>query len=280
MSFFADVVVCREAAEPSGIATTGIVGLSGMGQRVAIMSGPSHSRLKLQDLHLAQGGRTVLEHVDGDIKPAAITALIGANGAGKSTLIQAIMGELRPISGKVVCSVDNARRAWLPQQLALDLTFPMSVEELVMTGSWPSHGALKGYCAAHYRKGRDIMARLGISHLAHRPLGELSGGQRQRALIGRTLMQEAELLLLDEPFANVDSDTVNVLIPILRQMADDGATIIIVLHDMDHLSRLADEVLLLSGGHGRWVAPDALLPSHAPAQVVPFTLGECHAGTS
>ena len=124
------------------------------------------------------------------------------------------------------------------------------------------------------------MARLGISHLAHRPLGELSGGQRQRALICRTLMQEAELLLLDEPFANVDSDTVNVLIPILRQMADDGATIVVVLHDMDHLSRLADEVLMLSGGHGRWVTPDALTPSYAPAQAVPFTLGERHSGTS
>lgn len=256
------------------------MGFGGVGQRVAAVSEPSLSRLQLQDLHLAQGGRTVLEHVSGDIKPAAITALIGANGSGKSTLIQAIMGELRPTSGKVVCHVDDARRAWLPQQLALDLTFPMSVEELVMTGSWPSHGALKGYCAAHYRKGRDIMARLGISHLAHRPLGELSGGQRQRALIGRTLMQEAELLLLDEPFANVDSDTVDILIRILRQMADDGATIVVVLHDMDHLSRLADEVLMLSGGHAHWVAPSALKHSHAPAQVVPFTLGERHAGTS
>ena len=82
------------------------------------MSKSSLSRLHLQDLHLAQGGRTVLEHVDGDIKPNAITALIGANGAGKSTLIQAIMGELRPISGKAICHVDEARRAWLPQQLA------------------------------------------------------------------------------------------------------------------------------------------------------------------
>ncbi|WP_106374937.1 metal ABC transporter ATP-binding protein [Vreelandella songnenensis] len=234
--------------------------------------------LQLENLHLAQGHRTVLEHVDGDIKPGAITALIGANGAGKSTLIQAIMGELRPVSGKVTCRVPSERRAWLPQQLALDLTFPMSVEELVMTGSWPSHGALKGYCAAHYRKGRDIMARLGISHLAHRPLGELSGGQRQRALIGRTLMQEAELLLLDEPFANVDSDTVDILIRILRQMADDGTTIIVVLHDMDHLQRLADEVLMLNGGHARWMAPAALTQQQAPAQAVPFTLGGHHAG--
>ena len=222
----------------------------------------------------------MLEHVDGDIKPNAITALIGANGAGKSTLIQAIMGELRPISGEVRCTVPKERRAWLPQQLALDLTFPMSVEELVMTGSWPSHGALKGYCAAHYRKGREIMARLGISHLAHRPLGELSGGQRQRALIGRTLMQEAELLLLDEPFANVDSDTVDILIRILRQMADEGATIVVVLHDMDHLNRLADEVLMLSDGHGRWVAPSALTHQHTPAQAVPFTLGGHHAGSA
>jgi zinc/manganese transport system ATP-binding protein len=244
------------------------------------MKETSPARLQLHDLHLAQGERTVLEHVAGSFQPGAITALIGANGAGKSTLIQALMGELRPISGEVVCTVPKKRRAWLPQQLALDLTFPMSVEELVMTGSWPSHGALKGYCAAHYRKGREIMARLGISHLAHRPLGELSGGQRQRALIGRTLMQEAELLLLDEPFANVDSDTVEILIRILRQMADEGATIIVVLHDMDHLQRLADDVLMLSGGHGRWMAPSALTHAQAPTQVVPFTLGEHHVGTA
>lgn len=244
------------------------------------MKETSPARLQLHDLHLAQGERTVLEHVDGSFQPGAITALIGANGAGKSTLIQALMGELRPISGEVVCTVPKKRRAWLPQQLALDLTFPMSVEELVMTGSWPSHGALKGYCAAHYRKGREIMARLGISHLAHRPLGELSGGQRQRALIGRTLMQEAELLLLDEPFANVDSETVEILIRILRQMADEGATIIVVLHDMDHLQRLADDVLMLTGGHCRWMAPSALTHSQAPAQVVPLTLGEHHVGTA
>ncbi|NOG31257.1 ABC transporter ATP-binding protein [Halomonas sp. TBZ9] len=244
------------------------------------MSYKTPSRLILHDLHLAQARRSVLEHVSGEFKAGAITALIGANGAGKSTLIQAIMGELSPISGEVVCAIPPERRAWLPQQLALDLTFPMSVEELVMTGSWPSHGALKGYCAAHYRKGRDIMARLGISHLAHRPLGELSGGQRQRALIGRTLMQEAELLLLDEPFANVDSETVSVLVPILRQMADDGMTLIVVLHDMDHLQRLADEVLLLEGGRAYWMLPSELVSAHRPVNPLPFTSGGHYVGTA
>lgn len=244
------------------------------------MSHRVHTRLQLHDLHLAQGRRMVIEHLHGDFLPGAITALVGANGAGKSTLIQAIMGELRPVSGRVHCSIAKARRAWLPQQLALDLSFPMSVEELVMTGTWPSHGSLKGYCAAHYRKGRDIMARLGISHLAHRPLGELSGGQRQRALIGRTLMQEAELLLLDEPFANVDRETVDILVNIFRQMAQSGVTLIIVLHDMDHLKRLADEVLVLSHGHGRWMAPEALSEPHMPAQPVPFNMGGSYAGTA
>lgn len=223
--------------------------------------------LWLENLHLAQGQRSVLEGIDGAVAGGAVTALIGANGAGKSTLIKALMGELRPLAGKVHCTVPRAWRAWLPQQLALDLTFPMSVEELVMTGTWPSHGALKGYCAAHYRRGREIMARLGISALAHRPLGELSGGQRQRALIGRTLMQEAALLLLDEPFANVDGETVDILIPIVRQMADDGATVIVVLHDMEHLKRLADNVLLLRDGGGEWLSPDAIAPPGASAHV-------------
>lgn len=243
------------------------------------------SRLQLEDLQLARGGRTVLEHLDGSFQDGAVTALIGANGAGKSTLISAIMGMLRPVAGRVACQVPRERCAWLPQQLALDLTFPMSVEELIMTGTWPSHGALKGYCAAHYRRGREIMARLGISHLAHRQLGELSGGQRQRALLGRTLMQEAELLLLDEPFANVDIETVDVLMEVLRDMAREGATIIVVLHDMEQLSRLADDVLMLAGGHGRWVSPEALLERHSGltprAPRLPLTFPEpANAGTA
>lgn len=243
------------------------------------------SRLQLHDLQLARGGQTVLEHLDGRFQDGAITALIGANGAGKSTLIAAIMGMLAPVAGSVECRVPRERCAWLPQQLALDLTFPMSVEELIMTGTWPSHGALKGYCAAHYRRGREIMARLGISHLAHRPLGELSGGQRQRALLGRTLMQEAELLLLDEPFANVDIETVDVLMEVLRDMARQGATIIVVIHDMEQLARLADDVLLLTGGHGRWVSPDALLDHHSGlvprAPRLPLTFPDAsHAGTA
>jgi zinc/manganese transport system ATP-binding protein len=234
---------------------------------VELMASPTAPRLRLCDLQLAQGNRTVLEHVDGEFRDGAITALVGANGTGKSTLIQGIMGMLKPIAGRVECTVPKEHRAWLPQQLALDLSFPMSVEELVMTGSWPSHGALKGYCAAHYRKGREIMARLGISHLAHRPLGELSGGQRQRALLGRTLMQEAELLLLDEPFANVDVETVNVLMTVLRDMANDGVTLIVVLHDLEQLSQLADEAVVLAGGHARWVAVESFLQApqaHAP----------------
>ncbi|HSP57919.1 MAG TPA: metal ABC transporter ATP-binding protein [Halomonas sp.] len=243
------------------------------------------TRLQLDDLQLARGGQTVLEHLDGHFMDGAITALIGANGAGKSTLIQAMMGMLRPVAGKVLCQVPRERRAWLPQQLALDLTFPMSVEELIMTGSWPSHGAFRGYCAAHYRRGREIMARLGISHLAHRPLGELSGGQRQRALLGRTLMQEAELLLLDEPFANVDTETVDVLMTVLREMADNGATLIVVLHDMEQLARLADDVLILAGGHGRWASPEALLERYAgqppKAPRLPLTFPDTlHAGTA
>lgn len=227
------------------------------------------SRLRLDDLQLAQGERTVLERLSGRFHDGAITALLGANGAGKSTLIQAIMGVLSPLAGRIHCDVPKARRAWLPQQLALDLTFPMSVEELVMAGSWPTRGALRGYQPAQYRQAREVMRRLGISQLAHRPLGELSGGQRQRALLGRTLMQGAELLLLDEPFANVDSDTVDVLAQVLREMADQGTTIVVVLHDLEQLARLADCVLMLAGGRGYWSTPQAILDRHGVAGRAP-----------
>ncbi len=211
--------------------------------------------LTLESLSLAQGNRMVLENIDGHFEAGTITALVGANGAGKSTLVQGIMGELRPVSGRVRCEVPNARRAWLPQQLALDLTFPMSVEELVMSGCWPTHGSFERYGAAEYRRGQAVMQRLGLQAFEHRPLGELSGGQRQRALLGRTLMQEAQLLLLDEPFANVDAATVEVLIDVLRTMAAEGAAIIIVLHDHDQMTRLADRILRLDRGHGTWSTP-------------------------
>ena len=225
------------------------------------------SLLHLDHLTLAQGGRIVLDDICGDVPRGKITALIGANGAGKSTLIAGIMGVLKPISGQVRCDIPKERRAWLPQQLALDLRFPMSVEELIMTGCWPTHGALKGYSPDRYHQARDIMHRLDISHLAHRPLGELSGGQRQRALLGRTLMQNAELLILDEPFANVDSATVDVVSRVLRSMADQGVTVIVVLHDAFQMQQLADRVLLLCHGRAQWHDPQAMLRdtvSHDP----------------
>lgn len=217
------------------------------------------TQLRLEHLTLARSGRVVLDDISGDFGSGRITAIIGANGAGKSTLVSSIMGELPPLSGHIRCNVPSERRAWLPQQLVLDLTFPMSVEELIMTGCWPTHGALRGYCSRCYGRGRDIMERLGISHLAHRPLGELSGGQRQRALLGRTLMQDARLLILDEPFANVDAQTVEVLNRVLRGMAEEGVTILVVLHDQQQLAELADDVMLLAQGKSYWYSRDQIM---------------------
>ncbi|WP_110670817.1 metal ABC transporter ATP-binding protein [Salinicola halophilus] len=228
--------------------------------------------LTLEAVSLAQGNRMVLENVEGTFAPGSITALVGPNGAGKSTLVQAIMGVLKPIRGRIHCGVPSDRRAWLPQQLALDLTFPMSVEELVLTGCWPTHGSFKRYGPEEYRRGQAVMQRLGLQAFEHRPLGELSGGQRQRALLGRTLMQKAQLLMLDEPFANVDAATVDILIEVLRDMAAEGVSIIIVLHDHDQMRRLADRVLWLDRGRATWVAPSSLdaasgatLSNHATA---------------
>ena len=154
----------------------------------------------------------------------------------------------------------------------------MSVEELVMTQESPSHGALKGWGSTAV-KGRDIMARLGISHLAHRQVSASFRWPAPAGLDWAYVNAGSRLLLLDEPFANVDSDTVDILIRILRQMADDGTTIIIVLR-YGPFAPLADEILMLNGGHARWVAPSELHHQQLPAQAVPFSLGEHHAGTA
>jgi zinc/manganese transport system ATP-binding protein len=182
-----------------------------------------------------------------------MTAIVGPNGAGKSTLIKGVMGMLRPMSGRVL--VEGAGRcdlAWLPQAAELERGFPITVYELVAMGAWRRVGAWRHFSASEHERVWEALSAVGLPDVGDCIVGTLSGGQLQRALFARLLLQDAGVLLLDEPFAAVDSHTIEDLIALLSLCHTQGRTVIAVLHDLDLVRRHFPHTLLLSGHVVAW----------------------------
>ncbi|MEM9715908.1 MAG: ABC transporter ATP-binding protein [Pseudomonadota bacterium] len=160
-----------------------------------------------------------------------LTAIVGPNGAGKSTLLRGIGGELTPLTGQI----DRKHKdiAYLPQQAAIDRSFPISVYDFVAMGLWHRFGAFGGMNAQSRADLARAIDAVGLTGLDHRSIGQLSGGQFQRALFARLLLQDARLVLLDEPFTSIDAKTTADLLRIVKQWHGDGRTVIAVLHDYD-----------------------------------------------
>lgn len=181
-----------------------------------------------------------------------ICALIGMNGSGKSTLFKTLMGVLRPESGRVrLLGADPAaaRRAglvgYVPQSEAVDWSFPLSVREVVMTGRYGRLGPARRPRRADHEAVEAALERVELGELAERQIGALSGGQRKRAFVARGIAQGASVLLLDEPFAGVDRRSEATITRLLRELAADGATVLVSTHDLHALPSLADEAALL-----------------------------------
>lgn len=181
------------------------------------------------------------------------TALVGPNGSGKSTLLKAVAG-LLPVASGVVRVHGNPvgachhRVAYLPQRGEIDWGFPISVERLVLTGRYVH----LGWLSWPGRRDREIASaaldRLGLSDLAGQQIGKLSGGQQQRALLARALAQEADLLLLDEPFNAVDARTQDTIYEAMRSLRDGGKTLVVATHDLSRLDGAFDAVVRLRDG--------------------------------
>ncbi len=174
-------------------------------------------------------------------------ALVGPNGAGKSTLLKGIMGQLSPLEGHIrFHELAKSDIAYLPQQNMVDRSFPISVQEMVSLGAWQHMGAFSRLRSKHKKKVSFALHKLGLEGFEKRMIGSLSGGQMQRVLFARLLVQEADLILLDEPFTGVDSRTTLDLLHQIRHWHVEGKTIIAVLHDIEQVRSNFEHCLLLS----------------------------------
>lgn len=214
---------------------------------------PAVAGIALDRVSFGWRGRQAVTELSGVFTPGSMTAIVGPNGAGKSTLIKGIMGVLRPMGGSV--RVEGAARrdlAWLPQATDLDRTFPITVYELVAMGAWRRVGAWRRFASGERERVQRALAAVGLSGAGDLIAGTLSGGQLQRALFARLLLQDAGVLLLDEPFTAVDTHTTEDLMTLLCDCHAQGRTVIAVLHDMDLVRAHFPRTLLLSGRQVAW----------------------------
>lgn len=185
--------------------------------------------LEFRNLTLGYQGHAAVHHLGGDVQRGSLTAVVGANGSGKSTLLKGIAGILTPISG--ACVPSFRRLAYLAQQSELDRAFPARVVDLVSLGHWQTRGLLGRITAGDKARLSKCLDAVGLTGFEKRPIDSLSGGQMQRALFARTMLQDADLILLDEPFNAVDARTIADLIEVIKGWVAEGRTVLCVLHD-------------------------------------------------
>jgi zinc/manganese transport system ATP-binding protein len=209
--------------------------------------------LTFRDLTLGYNSHPAVHHLNGAVKAGSLTAVVGANGSGKSTLMKGIVGVLKPMAGACL-NTRNARVAYLPQQSELDRSFPARVVDLVSLGLWPRRGLLGRFTRQDHEEVSKALKAVGLEGFETRPIDTLSGGQLQRALFARVLVQDAELILLDEPFNAVDAKTVNDLIQLIKRWHGENRTVMVVVHDLDLVREHFPETLLLARRPVAWGA--------------------------
>jgi len=207
--------------------------------------------LEVHDLTVAYDRKPVLWDIDMKIPPGKLIGIVGPNGAGKSTLIKAVMGLLPNTSGFIRLfdkPLDEVRQdvSYVPQRESVDWEFPASVRDVVLMGRYGKLGLFKRPRKADVHAAMDALRKVGMEAYANRQISQLSGGQQQRVFLARALAQQAELYLMDEPFAGVDAATEKTIITLLREMTAQGKTVIVVHHDLQSVSTYFDWVILLN----------------------------------
>lgn len=206
--------------------------------------------LVVKDLKVSYEHSSALWGIDFVISSGQIVGIIGPNGAGKSTLLKALLGIIKPISGTAeffgqCLKKIKERVAYVPQKEIVDWQFPTTVFDVVLMGRYPYLGLLKWYRKSDKQKATCLLKLMQMESLKDRQISELSGGQQQRLFIARALMQEAELLILDEPFAGVDKVTEMLIMDVLVKLKAEGKTILMVHHDLNTVEAYFDSLIIL-----------------------------------
>ena len=199
--------------------------------------------IKLRDVTLGYDGHPAVHHLSGAFGRGSLTAIVGPNGSGKSTLLKGIIGQLTPLGGRIE---RRGEIAYLPQSAEIDKSFPATVNELVALGLWRERGAFGAITRADRERIAAALHAVGLEGFAARPIDTLSGGQMQRALFARVILQNAPVVLLDEPFAAIDDRTVGDLMHLVGHWHEEGRTVVAVLHDIELVRRHFPQALLLA----------------------------------
>ena len=201
----------------------------------------------VEDLTVAYERHPAIHHIRGYFAAGSLTAIVGPNGAGKSTLVKAIAGTIRPAGGRIRRDpAGPASLAYLPQLSEIERSFPITVLDTVMLGAWRRIGWHRAAGKAEMDAALAALDAVGLAHFEQRGVSTLSAGQFQRVLFARLMVQNAPLILLDEPFTALDTKTTRDLLALVERWHGEGRTIIAVLHDFDQVRAHFPDSLLLA----------------------------------
>jgi zinc/manganese transport system ATP-binding protein len=238
--------------------------------------------LQFRDLTLGYDRHPAVHHLTGTIESGALTAVVGPNGAGKSTLFKGIVGAIKPLAG----GIDRAgllprEIAYLPQIADIDRTFPINVYDMVAMGLWQRAGLFGGVDQGGREVIREAIAAVGLTGFEQRAIGTLSGGQMQRMLFARLLLQDARVIVLDEPFTAIDAKTSADLFDLVRRWHSEKRTVVAALHDIEFVRNNFPSTLLLARQSVAWGAtcdvltPDNLLKARRMCEAFDDHAAEC-----
>jgi len=217
----------------------------------------------IDNLTVSYRQHPALHHISGQFATGSLTAVIGPNGSGKSTLLKSIMGLLRPEGGQITLNTPRSSIAYLAQLTEIDRSFPMSVRDCVMLGCWSAVGPWGRVPPALLQRVDSAITRVGLTGFEQRTVGSLSSGQLQRVLFARLMVQQADLILLDEPFNAMDSRTIAALLTLVHQWHTEGRTVIAVLHDDEQVRQHFPQTVLLARELVAWGdTAKVLTPAH------------------
>ena len=209
--------------------------------------------ITLHNLTLGYERHPAVHHLSGSFEPGSMTAVIGPNGSGKSTLLKGITGILRPLGGRIDRGALKTNQiAYLPQQLEIDQSFPISVLDVIILGLWRDIGIFGGMKHGLWTKAEQALNTVGLDGFETRPISDLSGGQFRRVMFARMLLQDAPVVVLDEPFTSIDAQTTLDLFEVVKRWHAENRTIIAVLHDFNQVRSYFPQTLLMARNLVGW----------------------------